>query len=93
MNITRLVVIDHRARGEGVVFTTGIDEHLVINYDLQDDNRTMKIFLNHDWEGFGIEDDTKFFTGIQIAALKEKLKIYEELSTEETKREVKRRTK
>ncbi len=49
-NITRFEVIDHREGGDlnnrGRVFVTGIQPNLKVEVSIQDEGRTMKVFLS-----------------------------------------------
>lgn len=43
--VTRIEIIDHSPKGEGREFVRYYDGPVEVNFDLQDDERTLKIFI------------------------------------------------
>lgn len=67
--ITRLEVIDHTSDGEGRAYHKWAKEPFSVTYDIQDDGRTVKVFLGNPEWGIDLlatdpDDDVMNFTKV-----------------------------
>ena len=44
--VTRIVIVDHTKKGEGRIMDKWVQDGLLISQQLQDDDRTLKIFID-----------------------------------------------